>query len=169
MARRTPASMRTGWTNASPPWTTRWATASSRAASTWSRPATGADVPSAATRWSFRLVEPALRTRTSPTRLERPGPPGDGGMVLAVLARPRAGLMAGCRHRLAQTAGPVAEARHPVDHVHHEVVAVEIVQHHHVERRGRRALLLVPAHVDVAVVRAPVGEAVDQPRVAVVG
>ena len=39
----------------------------------------------------------------------------------------------------------------------------------HVERRRGRALLLVAAHVEVVVVGAPVGEAVDQPRVAVVG
>ena len=39
----------------------------------------------------------------------------------------------------------------------------------HVERRGRGALLLVAAHVEVVVVGAPVGQPVDQPRVAVVG
>jgi hypothetical protein len=60
-------------------------------------------------------------------------------------------------------------AGHAVDHVDHEVEAVEVVEHHHVERRRRGALLLVAAHVDVGVVRAPVGEPVDQPRVAVVG
>ena len=47
--------------------------------------------------------------------------------------------------------------------------AVEVVQHDHVERRRRRALFLVAAHVQVLVVRAPVGQAVDQPRVAVEG
>ena len=72
-------------------------------------------------------------------------------------------------HLLAQLRGVRAEPRDAVDHVHHEVEAVEVVEHHHVERRRRRALLLVAAHVDVVVVRAPVGEPVDQPRVAVVG
>ena len=62
-----------------------------------------------------------------------------------------------------------AEAGHPVDHVHDEVVAVHVVEHDHVERRRGRALLLVAAHVQVAVVRPPVGQPVDQPRVAVVG
>ena len=62
-----------------------------------------------------------------------------------------------------------AEAGHAVDHVHHEMEAVQVVEHHHVERRGGGALLLVAAHVEVVVVGAPVGEAVDQPGVAVVG
>ena len=62
-----------------------------------------------------------------------------------------------------------AETGHAVDHVDHEVEAVEIVEHHHVERRRRRPLFLVPANVQVARVRAPVGQPVDQPRVAVVG
>ena len=47
--------------------------------------------------------------------------------------------------------------------------AVEVVEHHHVEGGRGRALLLVAAHVDVVVVGAPVGETVDQPRIAVVG
>ena len=66
-------------------------------------------------------------------------------------------------------AGVRGEARHAVDHVHHQVEAVEVVEHHHVERRRGGALLLVAAHVELVVVGAPVGEAVDQPGVAVEG
>ncbi len=62
-----------------------------------------------------------------------------------------------------------ARSGHAVDHVDYEVEAVEVVEHHHVERRRGGALLLVAAHVDVVVVGAPVGETVDQLRVAVVG
>ena len=65
--------------------------------------------------------------------------------------------------------GPAAELGYPVDHVHHQVEAVHVVEHEHVERRRRRALLLVAADVEVGVAVAAVGEAVDQPRVAVVG
>src|SRR6478752_43852 len=43
--------------------------------------------------------------------------------------------------------------------------AVEVVTHRHVERRGDRSFLLVPAHVDAVVVGATVGQAMDQPRV----
>ena len=44
---------------------------------------------------------------------------------------------------------------------------VQIVQDHHVEGGRGRALLLVAAHVQVLVVGAAIGQAVDQPRVAV--
>ena len=90
-------------------------------------------------------------------------------VVLPVLARVRAGAQARVVHLLPQRAGRVGEPGHTVDHVDHEVEAVEVVQHHHVERRRRRALLLVAAHVEVVVVRAAVGEPVDQPGIAVVG
>ena len=72
-------------------------------------------------------------------------------------------------HLLAQAGRALAEPGHAVDHVHDQVEAVQVVEHDHVERRRGRALLLVAAHVEVAVVGAPVGEPVDQPRVAVVG
>jgi hypothetical protein len=36
------------------------------------------------------------------------------------------------------------------------VEAIEFVEHAHVERRARRALLLVAPHVQVSVARAPV-------------
>ena len=72
-------------------------------------------------------------------------------------------------HVLAQVRGALGQAGDAVDHVHHEVEAVEVVEHHHVERRRGGALLLVAAHVDVVVVGAAVGQAVDQQRVAVVG
>ena len=45
--------------------------------------------------------------------------------------------------------------------------AVEVVEHRHVERRRRRAFLLVAAHVQVVVAVAAIGEAMDQPRIAV--
>src|SRR5665647_2277637 len=59
----------------------------------------------------------------------------------------------------------VAGLRQAVDGVHHEVEAVQIVQHRHVEGRGDGALFLVAADVDVVVVGAAVGQPVDQPRV----
>ena len=72
-------------------------------------------------------------------------------------------------HLLTHVGGPRAERRHAVDHVHHQVVAVDVVQHGHVERCGGRALFLVTADVNVDVIRAPVRQAVDQPRIPVVG
>ena len=59
--------------------------------------------------------------------------------------------------------------RNPIDDVDDEMEAVKIIEHHHVERRGGGALLLVPAYMNVAVIGAPVGETMDEPRIAVVG
>ena len=61
----------------------------------------------------------------------------------------------------------VAQARHPVDDVDHQVEAVHLVQDRELQRRVDVALLLVAAHVQVVVVVEAVGELVDQPRIAV--
>ena len=48
--------------------------------------------------------------------------------------------------------GPDGQPRDPVDHVHDQVEAVEVVAHDHVEGRRGGAFLLVAAHVEVVVV-----------------
>src|SRR4051794_11461545 len=116
---------------------------------------------------SFSVLEPALTTRTrSPTR---PDPVLHLRQVVADLADVVPVPVALVDHLLVDERGLPAEPVYPVDHVHHEVVAVEVVHHHHVERGRRGALFDVAAHVDVAVIRAAVGEPVDEPRVAVIG
>jgi len=60
------------------------------------------------------------------------------------------------------TAG-IAKTRHAVHYIASQVKAVEIVQHGHVERGGGGSLLFIPAHVQVFVIGAAVGEPVDQP------
>ena len=175
----------TGATNSVPPWTMRWPTASigpARSSSVAS--ASSSTCPRGARRLrreeepvvrrrgraSLRLLEPALTTRMRIHGLGvGPGPVADLGRILAVCAGVGAAAEPLVDHSLPQLGRVRAEARDAVDHVDHEVEAVEVVEHDHVERRRRRPLLLVAAHVDVLVVRAPVGEAVDQPRVAVVG
>ena len=72
-------------------------------------------------------------------------------------------------HRLLDVGGHGRSLRHAVDHVAGQVEAVEVVQHRHVERRGGGAFLLVAADVQVVVVGAAIGQAVDQPGVAVEG
>ena len=68
--------------------------------------------------------------------------------------------------------GPIAVARllHLIDEprdapdgVKGKLVAIEIVEHHHVERRGRGPLFLVAAHMDVVVIVSPVGQPMDDP------
>ncbi len=46
---------------------------------------------------------------------------------------------AGIGHPLAQHSGAVAQPVHPVDDVHDQMKAVEVIEHHHVERRRRGA------------------------------
>src|SRR6266516_2562061 len=156
-------SMRTDARRRGPPWTTRCPTASIPCSS-WIATASRAS----STRLTLRELEPALRTRTR-KRLARPGPVEDFGRVLTVVARVLSAAKSHVGHELAHVRGPGTQRRNAVDHVHHQVIAVEVVQHDHVEWRGRGSLFLVAADMEVVVVRPPVAEAVDQPRIAVVG
>src|SRR6476661_6044103 len=166
----TSSSTTTGVRKRSPPCTILWATAATSSGAC-SIESSGSEAPLLSTVESLTLVEPAFTTRTRlmPCVSALPGPVADRRVVLAVLSRVRASTQAGVVHLLADVAGPAAEPRHPVDHVDDEMEPVEVVQHHHVERRRRRSFLLVAAHMEVVVVSAAVREAVDQPRVAVVG
>src|SRR5213593_4601665 len=60
-----------------------------------------------------------------------------------------------------------AEAGHAIDDIAEQVKPVEIVEHHHVEWRRRRAFLLVAMDVEVGVIGPPISQAVDQDRIAV--
>ena len=71
-------------------------------------------------------------------------------------------------HFLSQCGGPRSQARDTVDDVHHQVVSVEVVPHDHVERRRDRTFFLVPADVQISMVRPSVRESMDEPRIAVV-
>src|SRR5690242_7666974 len=50
---------------------------------------------------------------------------------------------------------------HPVYYVNRQVKAVQLVEGNHVERRCRGPLLLIAAHVEIAMVRATVRQAMD--------
>ena len=56
---------------------------------------------------------------------------------------------------------------HPINSVHGQTEPVRLVPDRELQRRVDVALLLVPAHVHVAVARALVGQSVDQPGVGV--
>ena len=72
-------------------------------------------------------------------------------------------------HLLFEIGRSSAELRQAIERVTGgEVEAIEIVQHGHVERGGDRAFFLVAAHVQIPVVRAPIGQPVNQPRIAVI-
>ena len=92
----TPSSISTGSRKRAPPWTTRCATAStSRGASLERRRPARRARPSSTTR-ELRLVEPALTTRTSHAQYGQVQS-RISGIVLAVLARVRAGARAARR------------------------------------------------------------------------
>src|SRR5260370_35943692 len=61
------------------------------------------------------------------------------------------------------------QARDAVDHVACKVKSVQIVENSHIERSGRCSFLFVSANVKVVVIRAPISQAVNQPRISVVG
>src|SRR2546423_15488758 len=122
-----------------------WSGSPSQRSTSWSA-STSSSGPS---RRSLRLEEPALTTRTRTRRLPAPGPVANLGQILAVLARPGPGDHAFVGHVLAEPGSPLAEVRHAIDHVHHQMEAVEVVEHHHVEGRRRRALLLVAPPMEV--------------------
>jgi carbamate kinase len=71
-----------------------------------------------------------------------------------------------CPHHLLQIGALAAQMRQPIDDVLHQMEAVQIVLHAHVEGGGDRAFLLVAAHMQVAVGPA-IGQPVDQRGIAV--
>src|SRR5262249_5406558 len=150
IAHSTSSSISTGSVYVGPPCTTRCPTASAG-----SKPSTGRD-SSPSTSDNFRLVEPALTVRTVINDSVRPDPLAHRRLVVAVPAGPDGAAQPLLVHVLTQARRLRREAGHPVDDVDHEMEAVEVVEHDHVERRRRRALLLVAAHVEVVVVRSPV-------------
>ena len=117
---------------------------------------------------SFKLVEPALTTRIAPTQYGQVQPLTSGWSSPCSLVHARASKRSSLISSRRCAARP-AQTGHAIDHVHDEVVAIEVVEHDHVERRRRRPLFLVAAHVEVVVVRSPVRQPVHQPRIAVIG
>jgi hypothetical protein len=74
---------------------------------------------------------------------------------------------AACPGSLLGIGGPRGELGDPVEHVGHQVEAIDPVAHGHVERSRRGPFLLVPVDVEIPVVRPAVGQPVDEPWVAV--
>jgi hypothetical protein len=55
------------------------------------------------------------------------------------------------------------QTRYAIDHVAREVKAIEIIQDGHIEGSRCCSFFLVSADVEVVVIRAPIGQTVDQP------
>src|SRR6185312_12987417 len=56
---------------------------------------------------------------------------------------------------------------YPADDVECQLVAVQVVQHDHVEGRRRRPLIPKPTHVKIVMVMPPISQPVDHSRIAV--
>src|SRR3974390_1627812 len=103
------------------------------------------------------------------SRFPAPSPACDLGHVFAVSADELLMVDELVSYRLLSISRPRTKLRHAVDHIAHQVEAIEIVEHAHVEGCGRCSFFLVAAHVNVIVPSAPVGQSVNQPRVTVKG
>ena len=106
-----------------------------------------------------------MRYCAYPSRLCAPPPVSNFRHVFTVLADVM--LMFGelVLKLLLQVSPLGTQLRQAVDYVHHQVEAIQIVKHGHVEGGGDRAFLFVAADVQVLVVGAAVGQPVDQPWV----
>src|SRR5258708_32571169 len=61
------------------------------------------------------------------------------------------------------------QSRDAVDHITSEMKSIQIVQDGHVERSGCGSFFLVSADVKIVVIGAAIREAVNEPRIAVIG
>ena len=70
---------------------------------------------------------------------------------------------------LFHVSGASDKAWDAVDDVADEMETIEIVQHDHVEGSSRRSFFFVAANVEVFVIRAAIGETMNEPGITVVG
>src|SRR5438132_7388706 len=71
--------------------------------------------------------------------------------------------------RLLHISSDVSKFRHTVDDISYQVEAVQIVPDDHVERSRRCALFFVPSNVKIPMVGSPIGETMNEPRIAMKG
>src|SRR4029077_3446152 len=89
--------------------------------------------------------------------------------VLAMAGDVLAMLEQACAHFCLEVIATAGELRQTIDVFLDEVEAIHVVQYRHIEGGRYRAFLLVAAHMQVHVVPAAVGEAMDEPGIAVEG
>jgi hypothetical protein len=59
------------------------------------------------------------------------------------------------------------QLRYAVDHIVHQMEAIQIIHDTNVERRGGGVLFLVAPHMQIFVIRSAIGESVNEPWVSV--
>ena len=60
-------------------------------------------------------------------------------------------------HLLFQVSQAVTEMRQAVNHIFHQVKTVHIIEHRHIEGRCNGAFFLIAPHMNIIMIRAPVG------------
>ena len=90
-----------------------------------------------------------------------PLPIADFGHVLAVFVDVIFMIEEFVAQGLLGIGGARAKAWHAIDHVTHQMETIKVIQHDHIEGRGRGALFFIAAHVQVVMILAPVGESVN--------
>ena len=93
--------------------------------------------------------------------LTRPVPVADMWRVDAELFNVFAVLGELVTHGLFQVRGTGGQLGYAVDDIHHQVIAVEVVAHRHIKRRGGGALFLVATHMQVLGIVASITEAMN--------
>ena len=63
--------------------------------------------------------------------------------------------------------GPCLQAGHAVEHVDHEIEAIDLIENREFERRVDVAFFLIAAHVQILVIVEAIRELVNQPRITV--
>ena len=101
-----------------------------------------------------------------PSVAESPAPVVDLRCIHAVGVGVAAVFLDLVLHPLLDVGSAGAEALDPVDHIDHQVEAVDLVADGQFQRSVDVSVLLVTANVEVGMVRAPAVEPADQPWVA---
>ena len=110
-----------------------------------------------------------MRCPAETSRSRVPAPVADFRHVVAMLADIELVAFHGRPVTRGRLVALIAEPWNSIDGVQRELIAVEIVQHDHVEGRRRGALLLVAAHMNIVVIVPPVGQLVDHRGIAMEG
>src|SRR5207302_3960727 len=98
---------------------------------------------------------------------ERPSPIPYFWQILSVFRDIQFVALHHLREALHRAIGECLQAWHSLYDIERQLETVQPVEYGHIERRGCRAFLDVSAHVDIEMIPAPVGEPVNQCRIAV--
>src|SRR6266478_7410504 len=118
-------------------------------------------------RHAFWLLEPELSTRIFISI--GPFPVANFRQVVATFANVLFVLDESVAQMLFEVRSNPLQTRNTVNYISCKVKTIQIVQNCHIERRRGGSFFLVSADMEVAMIGAPIRQAVDQPRIAVVG